>query len=273
MSELDSLAVDIREHVAWVELIGPGKGNAMGPAFWDELPTVMRSLDEDPNVRVVVLSGRGRSFSVGLDLMAMMSELGPLIQGPQLADGRAKLRRLIDRMQAATTSVEACRKPVIAAVDGWCIGGAMDLITACDIRLCTEQAVFSVREVKVAIVADLGTLQRLPRIVGEGTAREWALTGMDVGADRALATGLVNRVLADRDGLFAEVSALAAEIAANPPLVVQGTKQVMNWSRDRSVEDGLAYVASHNAAMLQSNDLTEAFMAFMEKRAPDFTGS
>ena len=98
--------------------------------------------------------------------MAMMSELGPLIQGPQLADGRAKLRRLIDRMQAATTSVEACRKPVIAAVDGWCIGGGMDLITACDIRLCTEQAVFSVREVKVAIVADLGTLQRLPRIVG-----------------------------------------------------------------------------------------------------------
>lgn len=273
MSEYASLAVEVREHVAWVELVGPGKGNAMGPDFWNELPHMMATLDEDPEVRAVVISGRGRSFCVGLDLMAMMSELGPLIQGPQMAKGRAKLRRLIDKMQAATTSVEACRKPVIAAVDGWCIGGGIDLITACDIRLCTDQATFSVREVKVAIVADLGTLQRLPRIVGEGIAREWALTGADVSADRALSSGLVNQVFEDRDGLMQRAAELSAEIAANPPLVVQGTKQVMNWSRDHSVADGLEYVASYNASMLQSNDLTEAFMAFMEKRAPTYSGS
>ena len=125
----------------------------------------------------------------------------------------------------------------------------------------------------MAIVADLGTLQRLPRIVGEGIAREWALTGADVSADRALSSGLVNQVFEDRDGLMQRAAELSAEIAANPPLVVQGTKQVMNWSRDHSVADGLEYVASYNASMLQSNDLTEAFMAFMEKRAPTYSGS
>ena len=200
----------------------------------------------------------------------MMGELGQHIMGPKLADDRDKLLALIDRMQLAVSAVSTCRKPVIAAIDGWCIGGGLDLAAACDIRICSAQATFSLREIRLAIVADLGSLQRLPPIIGQGHTRQLAYTGEDINAERALRIGLVNDVYADADALFAAASALAKRIAASSPVTVRGVKQVMDYCADKSIEDGLRYTAVWNAAFLQSNDLAEALSAFMERREASF---
>jgi enoyl-CoA hydratase len=267
-----SLHVSVRGGVADVELCGPGKGNAMGPDFWRECPAVFAELDRDDGVRAVVVRGRGGVFTYGIDLKAMAPEIAPHLADGNLARERQRLLDLIVEMQRACDAVEACRKPVIAAITGPCIGGGVDLACACDVRLASADARFSVREVRVAMVADMGSLQRLPRIVGQGIARELAFTGADVGAERALRIGLVNDVFDSHEALLAGARDMAAAIAENPPLVVQGVKQVMNRCAHLSVEDGQRYVALWNAAFLASHDLREAMTAFMEKRAPRFEG-
>jgi enoyl-CoA hydratase len=267
-----SLAVEIAERVATVTLTGPGKGNRMGPDFWREMPLLFERLGRDDAVRAVVVRGKGEHFSVGLDLVAMAGELSTLMADPSLAAERAKLHETIVRMQRAITCVADCDKPVIAAISGWCIGGGVDLITACDVRLAAADARFSVREVKLAIVADVGSLQRLPHIVGQGVTRELAMTGDDFGAERALRIGLVNEVYPDQKGLFEAAGAMALRIAKNPPLVVQGIKRVLNHGMGRPVSEGLAHVALFNAAHLPSLDLREAVSAFVEKREPRFEG-
>jgi enoyl-CoA hydratase len=181
-------------------------------------------------------------------------------------------RQSVLRLQDAITAVARCPKPVIAAVHGYCIGGGVDLIAACDIRLASADAVFSVREAKMAIVADLGSLQRLPAIISAGHLAELAFTGKDIGAERAKEIGLVNDVATDADGVLKAARALAAEIAANSPIAVQGTKAVLAANEGRTVAEGLDYVATWNAGMLASDDLIEAVTAFMEKRPPKFTG-
>jgi enoyl-CoA hydratase len=257
-----------------VALAGPGKGNAMGPDLWAELPLVFRAVDADPDVRAVVLSGSGRHFTVGLDLMAMADTLTGVTGDADggLARARTAFLDTIGTLQDAVTAVAACRKPVVAAVHGWCIGGGVDLIAACDVRVASADAQFSVREVKVAIVADLGSLQRLPHLIGEGWTRRLALTGEDIDASVALRIGLVSDVLPDQAAVLAEGHRLAQLIAANPPLVVQGTKQVLEATRDLSVADGLRHVAVWNAAFLHSKDLIEAVTAFLERRPPVFEG-
>jgi enoyl-CoA hydratase len=228
------------------------------------------------------MAARGPHFSVGLDL----KEMAGILTGGGVGDdgggsGRgarspaaqvSAARTTIVGMQRAVSAVETCPKPVIAAVHGYCIGGAMDLVTACDLRLASADAIFSVRETRMAMVADLGTLQRLPRIVGAGHAAELALTGRDVGADRAQAIGLVNGVFPDAEAVQAGARELAGEIAALSPLAVQGTKAVLAANDGRTVGQGLDYVATWNAGMLGSNDLTEAVTAFLEKRPPRFLG-
>ncbi|MGK4591045.1 crotonase/enoyl-CoA hydratase family protein [Amycolatopsis sp. w19] len=272
LPDLVSLKVEIDGHVAEVTLLGPSKGNAMGPDFWRELPIVFRALDADPQVRAVVLTGSGKHFSYGLDLPAMMPSWGEMLGGDALAGPRTKFLDEVRTLQASVSSVAECRKPVIAAISGWCIGGGVDVIAAADIRLASADAKFSVREVKVAIVADLGSLQRLAPIIGEGHLRELALTGKDIDAARAEKIGLVNDVYADQDTLLAEARELASEIATNPPLVVQGTKNVLSANTERQVADGLRYVSAWNAAFLPSKDLGEAVQAFLERRAPEFKG-
>lgn len=268
-----SLRIEQADGIAELVLTGPGKGNALGPDFWREMPEALRALDADDSVRVILLRGDGANFTYGLDLMAMTESLGPLILGEgNLALERTKLLQLIEKMQAATEGLARCRKPVLAAVYGWCIGGGMDLIAACDFRYCSREAKFSLREVRVGITADLGALQRLPRIIGEGNTRELAYTGGDVDADRALQMGLVNQVFATPEELLAAARATARKIVDNPPLVVQGAKQVMEYCADKSVADGLRYVAVWNSAFLQSHDLAEAFAAFAERRPPRFQG-
>jgi enoyl-CoA hydratase len=220
-----------------------------------------------------VLTGSGKNFSYGLDLPAMMGDWAAMLGGDSLAGPRTDFLARVRQLQESVTSVAACRKPVIAAVSGWCIGGGVDVIAACDIRLASADAKFSVREVKVAIVADLGSLQRLAGVIGEGHLRELAFTGKDIDAARAEKIGLVNDVHADQDAVLTAARELAAAIAANPPLVVQGTKDVLGHEREARVADGLRYVAAWNSAFLPSKDLGEAVAAFMERRSPRFTGA
>ena len=270
-SNLTSLRVTIENAIAEVVLQGPGKGNAMGPDFWREMPVVFEALDRDPSVRAVVVRGEGAHFSYGLDLVGMMGTVGPHVAETQMAPERQKLLDLVVELQRAFNAVAACRKPVIAAVAGWCIGGGVDLIAACDVRLASSTARFSVREVKVAMVADLGSLQRLPAIIGQGATRELAFTGKNIDAPRALRMGLVSDVFDSDEALLTAARAMAREIAENSPVVVQGIKQVMNDCAGLSVAEGLRHVAVWNAAFLQSPDLAEAFTAFVEKRPPKFS--
>jgi len=265
------LEIERADGVSTVWLASPARRNAMGPAFWAELPRAIGELEADAGTRAIVLAARGPHFSVGLDLAAMG---GTLAGGEQTSGAGRRLHamREIERLQRAISSVADCTKPVVAAVHGWCIGGGIDLITACDIRLASACTRFSVRETRIAIVADVGTLQRLPGIVGRGIAAELCLTGDDFDAERARAIDLVNTVHPDAAATVVAAQAMAGRIAANSPLAVQGTKRVLRYCAGKSVEDGLAYVATWNAAFIESDDLGEAMAAFFEKRPAKFTG-
>ena len=270
MSTYESMRIERTSGIAEVCLVGPGKGNAMGPAFFRELPGLFRELDRDDSVRVVIVRGDKGTFTYGLDLKAMAGELMPHLAPGNLANERAKLLELIVDMQRGFDAVEQCRKPVIAAIAGACIGGGVDLIAACDIRIASRDVKLSVREVKIAIVADMGSLARLPRIIGQGHTRELAFTGRDIDAERALRIGLVNDVYDDEAKLLEAARAMAREIADNSAIVVQGVKQVLAFGEGGKVADAERFVAVWNAAFLASNDLTEALTAFMERRPPKF---
>jgi enoyl-CoA hydratase len=260
-------------HVATVWLDSPERRNALGPAFFVELKEAFVDFAGDDDVWCVVVGARGPAFTVGLDLKASNIVTGGAEEAPSETVRRKRMYLEIKSMQSAVTAVADCPKPVIAAVHGWCIGGGIDLICACDIRLASADARFSVRETRVAIVADLGTLQRLPGILTRGHAAELAFTGKDIDAARAREIGLVNDVYDDPDALHAAAQALAGEITANSPLAVQGVKQVLKGGSGDPVLDSLDYVAVWNAAFMGSDDLDEAMSAFRERRPPKFTGS
>ena len=273
----DVFSVERDGHVATLWLDNPDRRNAMGNAFFDGIQPAMEDLADDPEVWAVVLAAKGPAFTVGLDLKEIGGQLGGGLGGGQAsgsdASRRLRGRKQLKRWQQSFSSVADCPKPVIAAIHGWCIGGGIDLICCADIRLASADARFSVRETKVAIVADLGTLQRLPRILAPGHVAELAYTGKDIDADHAQRIGLVNDVLPDVDALHAAAHAMASEIASNPPIVVQGVKEVLRAGGDLTVEQGLDYVGLWNSAFIGTNDLTEAMTAFIEKRPPDYTGT
>ena len=273
MSASEVFSVERDGNVATLWLDSPERRNAMGPDFWNDLPVLMHELSDDDEVRAVVLAAKGPHFSVGLDLKTMggVASGGGGGNRSQAARGMRFLKE-VSRLQRSITAVADCPKPVIAAIHGYCIGGGVDLISACDIRLASADAKFSIRETKIAIVADVGTLQRLPSIIGKGHVAELALTGKDIDAERARQIGLVNDVFPDADGVLKGAREMAAEIAANSPIAVQGTKHVLKACENRTVEEGLDYVAVWNAGLMQSNDLIEAMTAFMEKRPAVFKG-
>lgn len=260
--------------VAVVRLRGPGRGNMMGLAFWAELPQVFAALDADETVRAVVLTGSGTHFSTGLDVQEVLGGwLGKLSSGATAqAAQRTELLGVIRALQDGVTAVASCRKPVIAAVSGWCIGGGVDLISAADVRLASAEAKFSIREARLAIVADVGSLQRLRGIVGEGHLRELAFTAKDISAERAERIGLVNEIHADPESLMSAALSMAAEIAANSPLAVAGTKAVLNEDREETIARGLRHVALWNSSFLHSEDLLEAVAAMGERQPGVFHG-
>lgn len=267
--QYETLQVDLRGHVAHISLSRPEKANAMNLTMWHELRQAFRWVDETPEVRVAVLSGEGKQFCAGIDLEMMMG-LGQQIQ--QDCDGRTResLRRVILDLQDCLTSLERCRKPVLAAVHGACVGGGIDLICCTDMRYCSADASFSIKEIDLGMTADVGTLQRLPKLISEAMVRELAYTGRSVDAKEALAMQLVNRVFDSAQALQEGVANIATTIAAKSPLAIRGTKEMITYARDHSVADGLNQVATWNAAMLMSNDLQEAVMAKMGKRKPEF---
>lgn len=265
------------EHVFQIELNRPDKLNAMNVAFWMELPKCMQQLHEDRNCRVVVVSGAGRMFTAGLDLASMASTFTADSPDGEELDVARKARRmhaLITSYQQTFTSLEKCNKPVIAAVHNGCIGGGVDMVTACDIRYCTNDAYFQVKEVDLGLAADVGTLQRLPRVIGNASlVNELVFTARKMEAAEALQAGLVSRVFPDKGQMMTAALDVAKQIASKSPVAVQGSKVHLVYSRDHGVEEGLNYMAAWNMCMLQSEDLMKSAMAMMakEKEPPKFS--
>lgn len=264
------LQIERDGHVGTLWLNRPDKLNALSADMWQDIPAAVQALDSYEDVRVVVLAARGDSFTVGIDV-AMLASLAP--QGPSQAASNMALYETIKGLQQTASVFAESPKPVIAAIHGYCLGAGLDLITACDLRIAARDATFSIRETKMALVADIGTLQRLPSIIGSGHVAELAYTGRDIDSKRALEIGLVNQVHPDRDSMYQAAQELAAEIAGNSPLVVQGIKKVLAANDGRTVTESLDYVAQWNSSFLLSNDLIEATNAFFEKRSPDFMGN
>jgi enoyl-CoA hydratase len=267
--QLETLSVTLDAHIATVRLNRPDKANAMNATMWQEIRQAFEWVDRTPEARVAVLQGEGKLFCAGIDLQMIM---GMNAQIANDCDGRSReaMRRVILDMQDTLTSLERCRKPVLAAIHGGCIGGGIDLVTCADMRYASADAYFSIKEIDIGMTADVGTLQRLPKLVGDGITRELAYTGRKLDAAEAKQIGLVNRVFETREALYAGVQEIAATIAAKSPLSIRGTKEMITYARDHSVADSLNYIATWNAAMLMSQDLTEAMTANMQKRAPVF---
>ncbi len=266
---MKTIETSIDGGVAQIRLNRPDKANSLNAIMWQELRKAMHWLDATPQARVGVLSANGAHFCAGIDLN-MLGELKAA--SAQACEGRSRenLRRGILDPQDTITAIERCRKPVIASVHAACVGGGIDIITACDMRYCSEQAWFSVKEIDLGLVADVGTLQRLPRLVGEGMARELAYTGRRFSGAEAEKMRLVNTCFASAEALNDAVQSLAQLIAAKSPLSIRGTKELINYVRDHSVADGLNYVATWNAAMLFSDDLQESLSAAKEKRVAKY---
>jgi len=278
MEPTSPVTVERRDHVAVVWLDRPDQRNAFAPEFWVLFPTIIDALGDDPEIRAVVVAAKGPAFTVGIDLKAfgpalVTGNIDPAAPAPASPVAqRTQTRRLVKTMQRTFSSLAECPKPVIAAVHGFCIGAGVDLITACDIRYSSVDAIFSIRETRLAMVADVGTLQRLPRIIDPGSVAELAYTGRDFDAGEAASLGLVTRLLPDAEATFAAAIETAEAIAANSPLAVQGTKAVLRAGDGRTVDEALDYVALWNAAFLHSNDLGEAMASFMGRRDPEFRG-
>ncbi|XP_062329274.1 delta(3,5)-Delta(2,4)-dienoyl-CoA isomerase, mitochondrial isoform X2 [Osmerus eperlanus] len=254
--------------VTHVELHRPEKRNAMNRAFWSEMVDCFSQIAADPDCRVVVVSGAGKMFTSGIDLMDMASDiLQP--EGDDMARTSWNMRRIITKYQETFSVIEKCPKPVVVAVHSACIGGGVDLITACDIRLCTQDAWFQVKEVDIGLAADVGTLQRLPKVIGSRSlVNELALTARKMYADEAKSSGLVSRVFDDKEAMMVAALELAGEIAGRSPVAVQGTKVNLIYSRDHSVAEGLDYMATWNMSMLQTQDVMKSAQASMEKKSP-----
>ncbi len=263
--------VNITDKVAHVRLSRPDELNSMVPEFWRELPEIVTAISDEASARVVVISSTGKHFSAGMDLSVFT---GGNLDGQGEAEvGRtnARLRSNAKVLQWSFTALEKARVPVIAAVQGGVIGGAVDLVTACDLRYATEDAFFCVQEINIGMTADVGTLQRLGKVIPEGVARELAFTGRRMPAARAYEVGLVQEVYADHGSLVTGALDTAREIASKSPLAIWGTKVAMNYARDHSVDDSLDQIATWQSGMFQPADMMEAFTAKAEKRDAIFT--
>ena len=244
----------------------PNNANAFDRSMWDELPRALEWIGTQRSLRVVVLSGEGKHFTGGIDL-SVVSWLMELTADPQRATrGREDVLAFIEKAQHAFNAIERCPVPVIAAIHGACVGAGVDLIAACDLRLCSADARFCVKEIDLAVVPDVGTLQRLSHVIGYSATAELSYSAETFDAQRALALGLVSRVCENKEALLEAAHRLAQDIASKPPTTVRGIKRNLLWSRDHSVHDGLAFVATWNAAMLVGEDLAEAVAAAQQKR-------
>jgi len=261
--------VEITNGVAHVIMNRPDSFNAMDGAYWTETREIFEMLNDNTDVRAIVVSSTGKHFTAGMDLgfFSGMAAMPDADAGRQ----REQVRRLILEMQESFNVIERCRVPVLAAVQGAAIGGGVDMVCACDMRYCSKDAYFTIQEIKIGMTADVGTLQRLPHLMPSSLVRELAFTGRKLGADESLSSGFVSRVFDDHESMVRGVLEIAKEIAARSPLAIVGSKEMLNYSRDHSVEDGLNYIATWNAAMVITQDLGEGMKAQAEKRQPAYS--
>jgi enoyl-CoA hydratase len=254
-------------HVAHLVLNQPEAMNTMHPTFWRELDAVLTRLHKDGSARALVISSTGKHFSAG---MALETFAGAIQMDDQSPEGRAAIFDLLGEMQATFTKLETLRIPVIAAIQGGCIGGAVDMVSACCIRYATPQTFFCIQEINIGMVADVGTLQRLPKLIPLAIVKEMAYTGRRLGADRALQYGLVNAVFDTPEAMLEAALVCAAEIASKPPIAIWGTKQAIHYTRDHSVDDALKQMGWLQGAIWSNRHVMEAVMAMKTKRPGDF---
>lgn len=253
--------------VAHVRMSRPEKRNAMSPVFWQELPALFSALDAGGQTRVAILSGEGPHFSAGMDLSVFSGgDVGKL----ETAAQRQGFVQLVEWLQSVFSTLEEVRFPVIAAIHGACVGGAVDMVSACDIRLAAANAEFRIEEINIGMMADLGTLQRLPRLMPEGVVRELAYSGETLSAERAAALGFVSSVHADEEALLARARELAQKIASKPPLAISASKQMITYARDHGVADALRHAAAYQAAIFNPADLMRSFQAKVSKKPAAF---
>ncbi|MEM7221176.1 MAG: crotonase/enoyl-CoA hydratase family protein [Pseudomonadota bacterium] len=274
-NDYECFDVSISDQVAHLTMKRPDKRNSMIPSFWTELPEIVRHIDGTAAARVIVISSTGPHFTSGMDLAAFQQN-PVLASGNEQAARAAQLSRGASFMDTAShfqrsfSALEDCRIPVIAAIQGGCLGGGVDLVTACDMRYATEDAFLCIQEINIGMTADVGTFPRLVKLIPEGIVRELAYTGRRMPAAEAKDAGLINQVYADQATMIDAVMAVAREIATKPPLAVFGSKRMITYARDHSTADGLDYIAVWNASMLQPAEMQEAMVANKEKRAGDF---
>jgi len=267
--------VEMVGKVAHLRLNRPDDYNSMTREFWQELPEAVRAIDDAGAARAIVVSSTGKHFSAGMDLAVFTSGGGDAIGGAEggskeVGRQRSRFFQTVLKLQDSFSALEQVRMPVLAAIQGGCIGGAVDMVSACDLRYATEDAFFCVQEINIGMTADVGTLQRLPKIIPDGIARELAYRGNRMPAARAREVGLVNEVFATHDELIAGVLAIAEEIASKSPLAIWGTKEMITYTRDHSVDDSLRHMAAWQSGMFQPADMIETFVAKGEGRAPGF---
>lgn len=260
--------VSISENVAHIQMKRPDAFNSMVPSFWSDLPLIVREIDSAGSARAIVISSTGRHFCAGMDLSVFTGGggLGEATDATEAGRRRAHLWMLVQHLQDSFTALEQARMPVLCAIQGGCIGGAVDMVSAADMRYCSADAFFCVQEINIGMTADVGTLQRLPKIIPEGVARELAFTGDRMPAQRAYECGLVNQVFDDHESLVDGTLEIAARIASKSPLAVWGTKEMVNFTRDHTVADSLRYMAGWQAGMFQPGDMIEEFGAKADKR-------
>lgn len=264
--------LSISDHVAHLQLKRPDAYNSMIPSFWTDLPKIVGELDAAGSARAIVISSTGKHFCAGMDL-SVFAGGGGIGESPGVSESgrkRAYLWMMVQHLQESFTSLERARMPVLAAIQGGCIGGAVDMVTAADMRYCSADAFFCVQEINIGMTADVGTLQRLPKLIPEGIARELAYTGDRMPAQRALECGLVNEVFDDHETLVEGTLEIAARIAAKSPLAIWGTKEMIGFTRDHSVADSLKYMAGWQSGMFQPADMMEEFGAKAEQRPAAF---
>ena len=264
--------VSTKEDTAHVVLNRPEKRNNMNAAFWDELPAIIRDIDENARARVIVISSTGPHFCGGLDV-SMFASGAVTDESTDVARRRQKGANFLNTvsiMQDSFSALEACRLPVLAAIQGGCIGGGVDLVTACDMRYATRDAFVTIYETKIGMTADVGTFPRIVKLIPEGLVREMAYTGRRVSAEEARDMGLVNRVYDTHEDMLAGVMEIAREIAANAPLAVHGCKRAITYARDHSTQEGLEWIGMWNASMLQNDEIMEAMTARHESRPAEF---
>ena len=268
MMDLSFFKVERDDGVVHIAMDRPDKANSMTPDFWVELPSLLERLGSDETVRCAIISGEGKHFTSGMDL-ATFSTIATLFESEP---GRAALalREMILRLQHTFTAIEKARFPVIAAVHGACIGAGVDMITACDLRIASADAFFAIEEIHIGMAADVGTLQRLPKLIAPAIAAELAYTGRRFQAEEAKSMGLVSSLYENRDALIDGAWELAHSMAAKSPLALAGIKRNLAYSRDHSVADGLDYIATWNGGMLRASELMTAVQAKMSKTKPVF---